>query len=146
MAKGTVNKVIVLGRLGDDPEVRYTSKSGIPVARISIATTERFKKNGEYQEATEWHRCILWAGLAEVAKNYLKKGSKVYVEGRAETRSWEDKESGQTKYSRDVIVESLEMLGDPRSPEQKEEAAYAAAYGQGERVVVADHDTEDVSF
>jgi single-strand DNA-binding protein len=145
MAKGTVNKATVLGHLGDAPQIRYTSGSGIPVASVSVATTERFKKNGAYEERTEWHKLILWDGLAKVAEKYLKKGSKIYAEGRMQTRSYVDHESGLTKYVHEIVVQDLEMLGDPRSAEHKEQESYAAAYAGGAPVVTNQDSEPDLS-
>jgi single-strand DNA-binding protein len=108
MARG-VNKVILIGNLGGDPEVRYTP-DGVAVANFSLATSENWKdRNGERQERTEWHRLVLWRQLAEIAKEYLKKGSKVYIEGKLQTRSWDDK-SGQKHYTTEVVVAQMEML------------------------------------
>ncbi|PYX80468.1 MAG: hypothetical protein DMG70_23385 [Acidobacteria bacterium] len=93
----SVNKVILIGNLGKDPEVKYT-QSGLPVARLTLATNERFKdKSGEWQDRTEWHNVVLWQRLAEIAGEYLKKGGKVYIEGRLQTRSWDDKNTNQKK-------------------------------------------------
>jgi len=93
----SVNKVILVGHLGKDPEVKYTPQ-GTPVAKFSIATNERYKdKQGEWQDRTEWHNITAWQRLAEIAGEYLKKGSQVYVEGRLRTDSWDDKVSGQKK-------------------------------------------------
>jgi single-strand DNA-binding protein len=105
-----VNKVILIGNLGGDPEVRNL-ESGVKVATINIATTEFYKdKNGERQGHTEWHRVVLWRGLAGVAENYLKKGSQVYIEGRLRTRTYEDKE-GKTRYVTEIEARELNMLG-----------------------------------
>ncbi|MDR3734611.1 MAG: single-stranded DNA-binding protein [Acidobacteriaceae bacterium] len=122
MAKGTINKVTILGNLGDEPEIRYTANKGTPVATLSIATTERFKNSetGEYNERTEWHHVIMWAGLADLAKQYLHKGSKIYIEGRLQSRLWKDKETGQNRCALDIIVTDLEMLGGPRTTEESE--------------------------
>lgn len=110
----SLNKVILIGRLGDDPEVRYT-QSNTAVANISLATSEKYKdKSGEMKEDTEWHRIILWSKLAETAQEYLKKGSQVCFEGKLQTRSWEDKE-GQTKYTTEIVAYSMVMLGSKGS-------------------------------
>jgi single-strand DNA-binding protein len=110
MAK-SVNKVILVGNLGKDPEVKYTP-SGTPVAKLTVATNERFKdKNGEWQDRTEWHNVVLWTRLAEIAGEYLKKGNKVYIEGRLQTRSWDDKQTNQKKYMTEVIANDLVLLG-----------------------------------
>jgi single-strand DNA-binding protein len=109
MSKGTVNKVILVGNLGDDPEVRYMP-NGQAVANLTIATTESWKDQaGEPQEKTEWHRLTMYRRLAEVAGEYLRKGGKVYVEGKLQTRKWQDQQ-GTDRYTTEVIVENMEML------------------------------------
>ena len=106
----SVNKVILIGNLGRDPEVRYMP-SGDAVANISIATTETWKdKNGEKQEKTEWHRVAMFGKTAEIAGEYLKKGSQVYIEGRLETRKWTDKE-GHERYTTEIRADRMQMLG-----------------------------------
>lgn len=107
---GSVNKVILIGNLGRDPEVRYL-ESGVPVARFSIATSESYsdKNSGEKKEVTDWHNIVLWRGLAKVAESYLKKGMKVYVEGKLKTRTWQD-ENNQTRYSTEVVADQMTML------------------------------------
>lgn len=111
-----VNKVILIGNLGADPEVNAL-ESGTKVANFNIATTERYKdRNGEKKEITEWHRLELWDGLAGVAEQYLKKGDKVYIEGKLKTDTWQDKD-GNNKYTTKVRVTSLEML-TPRNSGQ----------------------------
>ena len=107
----SVNKVIIIGNLGRDPEVKYT-QSNVPVANISVATTDSWKdKNtGEWQEKTEWHRVVLWRHLAERAERYLKKGKQVYVEGKLETRKWTDKE-GNDRYTTEIIANQMMLLG-----------------------------------
>ena len=106
----SVNKVIIIGNLGRDPETRYMP-DGRAVTNISVATTDVWKdKNGEKQEKTEWHRVAFFDKLAEIAGEYLKKGSQVYVEGRLQTRKWQDKE-GQDKYSTEIVAERMQMLG-----------------------------------
>jgi single-strand DNA-binding protein len=105
-----VNKAILVGHLGKDPEVR-TLENGVKVARFSVATTESYKdKNtGQRVDNTEWHNVTVWRGLADVAENYLKKGAQVYVEGKIQTRSYE--QEGITKYSTDIVARELTMLG-----------------------------------
>jgi single-strand DNA-binding protein len=111
MAGKSVNKVTLLGNLGKDPEVKFTPQ-GTPVAKLALATNERFKdKEGQWQDRTEWHNVVLWQRLAEIAGEYLKKGSKVYIEGKLQTRSWEDKQSGQKKYMTEVVANDLVLLG-----------------------------------
>jgi len=105
-----INKVILVGRLGRDPEVRYT-RSGDAVANFSLATSEEWKdKNtGEKQEKTEWHRIVAWRRLGEICGEYLHKGSQVYVEGKLQTRSWEDRD-GNTRYTTEIVAQSMQML------------------------------------
>ena len=106
----SVNKVILIGNLGRDPETRYMPDGGA-VTNVSVATTEAWKdKNGEKQEKTEWHRVAFFGKLAEIAGEYLKKGSQVYVEGRLQTRKWQDKD-GQDKYTTEIVANVMQMLG-----------------------------------
>src|SRR4030095_3698432 len=108
MAKD-LNKVMLIGRLGQDPELKYT-QSGVAVVNFSLATGLKWKdQEGNYQEKTEWHNVKAWRGLAETCSNYLKKGSKAYVEGRLETSSWED-ENKKKHYKTEVIIDDLIML------------------------------------
>jgi single-strand DNA-binding protein len=110
MARG-INKVILVGNLGNDPEVRYAA-NGSAIANISVATTDSWKdKNtGEQQDRTEWHRVVMFNRLGEIAGEYLKKGSQVYIEGRLQTRKWQD-QSGQDKYSTEIVASEMQMLG-----------------------------------
>jgi single-strand DNA-binding protein len=111
MAGKSVNKVILIGNLGKDPEVKYTP-SGTPVAKLTLATNERYKdKDGQWQDRTEWHNIVLWQRLAEIAGEYLKKGGKVYIEGRLQTRSWDDKQTNQKRYMTEVVASDLVLLG-----------------------------------
>ncbi len=114
MARG-INKVILIGNLGRDPEVRYTS-NGSAVANITIATSEKWKdrQTGQDQERTEWHRVVLFGKLGEIAGEYLKKGQQVYVEGRLQTRKWQD-QGGQDRYSTEIVASDMQMLGGPRT-------------------------------
>ncbi len=110
MAK-SVNKVILIGNLGKDPELKYTP-SGTAVVKFSLATNERFKdKAGEWQDRTEWHNVVAWQRLAEIANEYLKKGRTVYIEGRLQTRSWEDQATKQKKYMTEIVANDLVLLG-----------------------------------
>jgi single-strand DNA-binding protein len=105
-----VNKVIIVGHLGADPEVRYT-QSGQAVASFNVATSETFNdKNGERQERTEWHRIVAWAKLAELCGEYLKKGRQVYLEGRLQTRQWDDKD-GNKRYTTEIVAQNVQFLG-----------------------------------
>lgn len=110
MARG-INKAILIGNLGNDPDMRYTA-SGTAIANISLATAEswRDKNSGEQQERTEWHRIVFFGRLAEVVGEYLRKGSQIYVEGRIQTRKWQDKE-GNDRYSTEVVANEMQMLG-----------------------------------
>jgi len=124
-----INKAILIGNLGSDPEVRYT-QSGTAVANFNIATSEKWKgQDGEWQEQTEWHRIVVWAKLAEICGEYLSKGSKVYIEGRIQTRSWDDKD-GNKRYTTEIVAREMKMLDskgassgggyeEPPMPEQR---------------------------
>jgi len=105
-----INKVIIVGRLGQDPEIRYTP-NGQPVANFSVATSEVWldKQSGEKQERTEWHRIVVWGKLAELCRDYLKKGKQIYLEGKLQTRSWNDK-SDQKRYATEIIAQSIQFL------------------------------------
>lgn len=106
-----VNKVILVGRLGKDPEVKYTP-NGAAVAKFTVATSREWKdrNTGEKQENTEWHRIVAWERLGEICGEYLRKGSQVYIEGRLQTRSWEDQD-GNKKWTTEVIAQTMQMLG-----------------------------------
>jgi len=138
MARG-VNKVILIGNLGNDPDVRYTS-GGSAVANVSLATTEswRDKESGEQQEKTEWHRIVFFGRLAEIVSEYLKKGSQIYVEGRLQTRKWQDKE-GKDRYTTEIVANEMQMLGsrgggdfsqNTRSTEKETRAPKAREQGE----------------
>jgi single stranded DNA-binding protein len=105
----SVNRLTILGNVGNDPEVRSTT-GGTRVATLSVATTEQWGQGDERQEKTEWHRVVLWAGLADIAEKYIKKGDRVYVEGRVEYRQWQDKE-GATRYTTEVVAKEVVMVG-----------------------------------
>jgi single-strand DNA-binding protein len=105
-----INKVIIIGRMGADPEVK-TVTGGNTVARLSVATSEQWKdREGQKQERTEWHRVVVWGKLAELCGKYLAKGRQVYVEGRLQTRSWEDQQ-GQKKYATEIVANTVQFLG-----------------------------------
>ncbi len=120
---GSVNKVILIGNLGKDPEVRAL-ENGAKLARFSIATSESYtdKNTNEKKEITEWHNIVVWRGLADVAENYLKKGMKVYVEGKLRTRSWQD-DAGNAKSSTEIVADNFTMLTTKAETNQ-----HAAAY------------------
>ena len=106
-----VNKVILVGNLGKDPELKFTPQ-GSAVAKFPLATTRSFKgKDGQWQDQTDWHNVVVWEGLAKIEGDYFKIGSKVYIEGRLQTRSWDDKTSGQKKYMTEVVGTDLIMMG-----------------------------------
>ncbi len=121
---GSVNKVILIGNLGRDPEVKYL-ESGVGVARFSIATSETYtdKTSGEKREVTDWHNIVLWRGLAKIAETYLKKGMKVYVEGKLKTRSWQD-ENNLTRYSTEVVADNMTMLSRAEANSGNQQPSY----------------------
>ncbi len=127
---GSLNKVMIIGNLGKDPEVRSVT-SGAKVANFPVATTESYTdKTGQRVDKTEWHNIVLWRGLAEVAEKYLRKGAQVYLEGRLQTRSWDD-QNGQRRYMTEVVADNLVMLGRPRG-EGGDAGASAGAGAGGE--------------
>jgi single-strand DNA-binding protein len=122
---GSLNKVQLIGNLGKDPEVRAIP-SGAKVANFSIATTETYTgKDGQKSDKTEWHNIVLWRGLADIAEKYLRKGSQVYIEGKLQTRSWDDKD-GQKRYTTEIIADNLVMLG--KASGDREEAVHRQGY------------------
>ena len=154
MAGRGINKVILVGNLGNDPEVRYTP-SGTAVANVSVATGESWKdKNtGERQERTEWHRVVFFSRLAEIVEQYLKKGSKVYIEGRLQTRSWE--QEGVKRYTTEIIANDMQMLdsrgdagGGGGSFEQRQPQSSGAGGdgGGGQQTKAAAAQTESSGF
>ena len=137
----SLNKVLIIGNLGKDPEVRYTS-SGTAVASFSIATTEKFKgKSGEWEEKTEWHNITLWARLAEIAGEYLSKGKTVYIEGRLQTRKWQDKD-GKDRYTTEIVGEKMQMLSG-KGEGGKSDSKPAQQSQQDEPVF---NDSDDIPF
>jgi len=146
MARG-VNKVILIGHLGRDPEVRYMP-SGSAVCNVTLATTESWKdkQSGEQKERTEWHNLVFYGRIAEIAGEYLRKGSQVYVEGRLQTRKWQDK-NGNDRYTTEIIVNDMQMLGSRSGgsagfapqPESQSQAAPAPA-------AAADDFDDDIPF
>ncbi len=139
-----VNKVILVGRLGADPEVRYTP-GGAAVANFRMATSENWTKDGEKQERTEWHRIVAFGKLGEICGEYLVKGKQVYIEGRIQTRSWEDKD-GNKRWTTEIVASNMQMLGSPGEsvnvpvPQSNEEAATATS------VKEAEFSEEDIPF
>jgi single-strand DNA-binding protein len=150
MAK-SVNKVILIGNIGKDPEVKYTP-SGTAVAKLALATNERYKdKSGNWQDRTEWHNIVAWQRLAEIVGEYVKKGSKLYIEGRLQTSSWEDKESGQKRYRTEIIAQDLVLLSGRGEEGENRSRGAAAASDFDQRTPEPEHSTaqitdEDIPF
>jgi single-strand DNA-binding protein len=143
MAK-SVNKVILIGNLGKDPEVKYTP-SGTTVAKFSLATNERYKdKSGEWQDRTEWHNIVAWQRLAEIVGEYVKKGSKLYIEGRLQTSSWDDKESGQKRYKTEVVANDLVLLSG-RGEDEGSGRSRGASASAGMDQRTPEHDTSQIT-
>jgi single-strand DNA-binding protein len=142
MARG-INKVILVGNLGQDPEVKYMPSGGA-VCNISLATTDSWKdkNSGERQERTEWHRVVLFSRLAEIAGEYLRKGSQVYIEGRLQTRKWQDKE-GQERYTTEIVANDMQMLGGRGGASFDESSSPAATSTQARRQESATEDFDD---
>jgi single-strand DNA-binding protein len=153
MARG-INKVILIGNLGRDPEIRYTA-SGLAVANLTLATSESWKdkQTGENVERTEWHRIVLYQRLAEIAGEYLKKGSKIFVEGRLQTRKWQDKTSGQDRYTTEIVGDNMQML-DSKGNHTSEAPAFekpapataASVSPSGEAALSLDQFDDDIPF
>jgi len=124
---GSVNKVILIGNLGKDPEVRHL-ENGAVVANFPIATSETYtdRNTGQRRENTDWHNIVLWRGLAEIAEKYLKKGQKIYVEGKLKTRSWQDKD-GNTRYTTEVVGDEMTMLSRGDASTQQSNAPYSSS-------------------
>jgi len=154
MARG-VNKVILVGNLGKDPEVRY-SPNGQAVANVTIATSESWKDktSGEKQERTEWHRIVFFGRLAEIAGEYLKKGAQIYIEGRLQTRKWQDKD-GHDRYTTEIVANEMQMLGSrsgagmPSEPAMESAPAGASASSgarPGAKAAVGADFDDDIPF
>lgn len=145
---GNLNKAMIIGRLGADPEVRYT-QSNTAIANFNVATTEKYRDaNGEVQENTEWHRIVAWGKLAEVCQKYAKKGSQIYVEGPIQTRQWEDKE-GQKRYTTEIKALTIQLLdsrSDSNASTSSGEARPAAAKGQKPNLNDFDAVDDDLPF
>jgi|SRR5579859_1026922 len=125
MAK-SVNKVILVGHVGKDPDVRYTP-SGTALAKFSLATNEAFKDmSGEWQERTEWHNIVAWQRLAEIVGEYVHKGTRVYVEGRLQTSTWNDRQSAETRYRTEIVAREIVLLGGPREEQQNGRAVHSS--------------------
>jgi single-strand DNA-binding protein len=145
MAK-SVNKVILVGNVGADPEVKYTP-SGIPVGKFSLATNDRFKnKSGEWQDRTEWHNIVAWQRLAEIVGEYVSKGSKVYIEGKLQTSSWEDRRSGEKKFRTEIVARDLVLLGSRENGNSKQEPATTDEQREPEDAASGEITDEDIPF
>ena len=146
MARSGINKVIIVGNLGQDPEIKYTA-GGAAVTTLSIATSDSWKDkdSGMDQERTEWHRVVLWRRLAEVAGEYLKKGSKVYIEGQLQTRKWE--QEGQTRYTTEIIAKDMQFL-DSRGSSNNESTQKSSEMNDLSAADVPDSaiDDDDIPF
>lgn len=153
MARG-INKVILIGNLGRDPEIRYTP-SGLAIANITLATGEAWKdkQSGEMQERTEWHRVVFYQRLAEIVGEYLRKGSKVFVEGRLRTTKWQDKTTGQDRYTTEIVADNMQMLdsknasmGEQAAPFEKSALPTSAAAATVDAAPPLDNFNDDVPF
>ena len=146
MARSGINKVILVGNLGQDPEIKYTA-GGAAVTTLNIATSDSWKDkdSGMDQERTEWHRVVLWRRLAEVAGEYLKKGSKVYIEGQLQTRKWE--QEGQTRYTTEIIARDMQFL-DSRGSSNNESTQKSSEMNDQSAADVPDSaiDDDDIPF
>jgi single-strand DNA-binding protein len=148
MSNKSVNKVILIGNLGKDPEVKYTA-SGVPVAKVTLATNERCKDNGgEWKERAEWHNVVLWQRLAEITGEFLSKGSKVYIEGRLQTRSWDDRHTGQRRYMTEIVASNLVLLDGKRngSPDSASESESNAGRDAAESGSSSPIDDSEIPF
>lgn len=151
MARGSVNKVILIGNLGRDPEIRYTA-NGLAVANLTLATSEvwKDKQSGENQERTEWHRVVMYQRLAEIAGEYLRKGAKIFIEGRLQTRKWQDKTSGQDRYTTEIVADALQMLdGKGGAQQNNQESSYEkpmAVNASPEAAPTLDNFDDDIPF
>ncbi len=135
-----VNKAILIGNLGRDPEIRSTP-SGQSVASFSLATNRRWRdRDGNRQEHTEWHNIVCWGRLAEIAGQFLTKGKQIYVEGRIQTRSWDDKQSGEKKYRTEIVADNFQMLGARSGLEPGSGGGEAPAYSGGSGGAADDDD------
>ncbi len=145
MARG-VNKVILVGNLGQKPEIRYTQTDSA-VANLSLATSESWKdkETGEQREKTEWHRIVYFGKLAEIAEQYLDKGSKVYVEGKLQTRKWQDKDTGADRYTTEIVGNELTMLDSKNSSGMNESQNFDSNAGQSDQAR-EDFNEDDIPF
>ena len=142
----SINKVILVGNVGADPEVKYTP-SGVPVGKFSLATNERFKnKSGEWQDRTEWHNIVAWQRLAEIVGEYVAKGSKVYIEGKLQTSSWQDRRSGEKKYRTEIVARDLVLLGLRENGNSQQEPATTGEQREPDHAASGEITDEDIPF
>ena len=140
-----INKVILIGNLGADPELRYT-QSGAPVASFRVATRERWKgQDGQMQEQTEWHHIVAWRRLAEICGEYLSKGSRVYIEGKLQTRKWQD-QNGNDRYTTEIIAREMKMLSPRASGGGSGELSGGQGFGSGDSFQEPPPMGDDVPF
>ena len=143
-----VNKVILIGNVGKDPEVRYL-ESGVPVAKFPLATSETYKnKSGERISNTEWHNIVLWRGLAEVAEKYIKKGAQLFIEGKIKSRSWDDKE-GNKRYITEIVADAIQLLGRAPGEDAQTPPSTSAPSTQkksDENIYSVDEESDDLPF
>lgn len=140
-----VNKVILLGRLGADPEVKYGT-SGTPITTFNLATTETWNRDGQKEERTEWHRIVTFGKLAEICGRYLVKGKQIYIEGRIQTRSWEDKD-GNKRWTTEIIANQMQMLGSPGdTPTSTGTVETGPPHGTQDSSAVANPVDDDIPF
>lgn len=141
----SVNKAIIVGKVGKDPEVKYTP-SGVALAKFGLATAESFKgKSGQWQDRTEWHNVVAWRWLAEIVGEYVHKGTKLYIEGKLQTSTWEDRKSGEKKYRTEIVAEEIVLLGsrDTNGDMDGSSAAEKAPVRSGDGELIED---SDISF
>lgn len=142
MAK-SINKVILVGNVGKDPEVKYTP-NGVALAKFSMATNERFKdKSGEWQDRTEWHNVLAWQRLAEIVGEYVQKGAKLYIEGKLQTSSWEDRNNGEKKYRTEIVARDIVLLGSRETGSNEDRDS---AEDEREPVHAGEITDEDIPF
>ena len=141
----SINKVILVGNVGKDPEVRYL-ENGVAVANFPFATSETYRnKSGEKVTTTEWHNIVLWRGLAEVAEKYVKKGSQLYLEGRIKTRAWDDKE-GNKRYTTEIVGDNMQMLGKKGDSDPATSPPEEVSEGDIENTNGTPEETDDLPF
>ena len=146
MSKRGVNKVILVGNLGKDPDMKYTA-SGAAIVNITVATSESWndKQSGEKVEKTEWHRVVAFGKLAEIMGEWLKKGSQVYIEGKLQTRKWQD-QSGADRYTTEVVAQDMQMLGSKGGGEKPQDSGFRKPAPQQEAAKQDDFADDDIPF